>query len=208
VYVHVRVADTLGEGLCAHGTVRWHHVNGNAYDDYGMVHCGFGTTREFDVPDRNWRAYEAVSVGAFVDGGGAVYITIHRWGDWHELKREADRVMRMNYRDFVRHKADVVQWPLNWTSNGCNKPMPEYGKRWLDASCQLHDFGYRNYGKYLRFGRNEQTRQWIDNRWWAEMRNMCEDRFTMFSPRHGVCMETANVALTGMREFGASWFYG
>ena len=38
---------------------------GTAYDDYGMVHCGFGTTREFDVPDRNWRAYEAVTVGAF-----------------------------------------------------------------------------------------------------------------------------------------------
>jgi hypothetical protein len=44
----------LGEGLCAHGTIRWHHVNGTAYDDYGMVNCGFGTAQEFDVPDRAW----------------------------------------------------------------------------------------------------------------------------------------------------------
>ena len=208
VYAHVRVRDTLEEGLCAHGTIRWHHVNGTAYDDYGMVHCGFGTAQEFDVPERNWRAYEAVSVGAFVDGGGAVYSTIHRWGDWNEMKREADRIMRMDYREFMDHKDDVVPWPLNWSSNGCNKEMPDYGKRWLDAACQQHDFGYRNYGKYLNFGRNERTRAWIDRRMHHEMRRMCEDRFTTLSPSHGLCTHTALVAWRVMGIKGAPYFYG
>jgi hypothetical protein len=207
VYVHVRVGDTLGEGLCAHGTIRWHHVNGNAYDDYGMVHCGFGTTREFDVPDRNWRAYEAVTVGAFVDGGSPVYITIHRWGDWNEMKFEADHIMRLNYREFMRYKRKAVQWPMNWSDDGCTK-MPDYGRRWFNDACEQHDFGYRNYGKYLNFGRNERAREAIDGQMYREMRRICEDRFTTLSPRHGLCIDTAYAAWRTVRGHAKSHFYG
>jgi hypothetical protein len=57
---------------------------------------GSAPPRSSTCPTAPGHAYEAVSVGAFVDGGGAVYTTIHRWGDWNEMKLEGDRVMRMS----------------------------------------------------------------------------------------------------------------
>jgi hypothetical protein len=36
VYAKVLVRDTKADGVCAHGTIGWHHVSGQSYYDYGM----------------------------------------------------------------------------------------------------------------------------------------------------------------------------
>jgi hypothetical protein len=208
VYATVNVGDTAADGVCAHGTIRWHHVNGSTYDDYGMHLCGaFTETDEpFRVPDRNWRAYEAIQVGAFVDGGMPVYTTILRWGDYDALHRQADRVMRMSYDDFTRYKRRVVDWPLNWTSNGCNWPA-DWANNTFRPACEQHDFGYRNYGKYMRFGRNETTRNWIDNRFKTELYRICDDKVPSGDTWLG-CRITARAMYEGVSWGARRHFYG
>jgi hypothetical protein len=71
VYGRVVVADTAGDGICAHASLNWLHENGNTYFDTGMWVCGYGTSRTFTPGARNWTKYRQVSVSASVDNGGA-----------------------------------------------------------------------------------------------------------------------------------------
>jgi Prokaryotic phospholipase A2 len=209
VYATVNVGDSAADGLCAHGVIRWHHVNGSTYDDYGMWLCGAydETDEPFRVPVRDWRAYEAIEIGAFVDGGTPVYTTILRWGDRNDLHRQANRAMGMTYREFARYKNRIVQWPLNWNTNGCNV-VRGWPKRFFDKACEQHDFGYRNYGKYMRFGRNDRTRRWIDERFVDEMYRTCDDHYVDGLPRWKSCIDAADSLWAGVRTGARSHFYG
>ncbi|MFB9415918.1 phospholipase [Dactylosporangium matsuzakiense] len=67
---------------------------------------------------------------------------------------------------------------FDWTTDSCSPPTPASWRNLFDPACQLHDFGYRNFGKGLTLGRNETTRRWIDDRFVAEMKGICNYRFS------------------------------
>jgi Prokaryotic phospholipase A2 len=204
VYAKVLVRDTKADGVCAHGTIGWHHVSGQSYYDYGMWWCGAGTAKEFTVPVRDWRAYERLSVGAFVDNGGTRYETVRRW-DRATLKREADRIMRMRYREFDRYKRFVAPWPFDWSDDGCSGPTPQGWRRVFRRACEQHDFGYRNYGKYLSLGRTDATRGWIDDRFKREMTAICVDNYLV---QRNSCLAAAHIMYAAVRAKGRPHFYG
>lgn len=51
---------------------------------------------------------------------------------------------------------------------------PDTWKAIFDGPCQLHDFGYRNFGSGLTLERTEGRRSWIDSKFRTEMRNVCK----------------------------------
>ncbi len=118
-----------------------------------------------------------------------------------EVERYARETMSLNYRDFVARKNDFTQqkckhdekgvkfgdcnkpWPydqFNWTTDDCSPDkMPEFFYRTLfEEPCQQHDFGYRNFGNWMRLGRNLWTKAWIDKRFRDEMRRICHDKYS------------------------------
>jgi hypothetical protein len=204
VYVNVVVHDTRADGICAHGTIRWLHLNGNAYDDYGMHVCGAGTGESFTAPARDWRAYKGLDVGAFVDGGAPGYRPILRW-DRASLRARANSIMRMSARRFLSHEKAVHTWPFDWKDNGCSGPTPSNWKRLFYRACAQHDFGYRNYGQYLNLGRDEATRKWIDDRFRRELLRVCRDD-EKYLKNH--CIAAAHVMWGAVRAKGRPYFYG
>jgi Prokaryotic phospholipase A2 len=204
IYVNVVVHDTAADGICAHGTIRWLHVNGSAYNDYGMHACGALTGKSFTAPERDWRAYKGFDVGAFVDGGAPRYKPILRW-DRGSLKARADSIMSMSSRRFMFRKRLAATWPFDWKDNGCSGPTPRNWRELFYWACAQHDFGYRNYGQYLRLGRNETTRKWIDNRFRRELLNICryQEKYLM---NH--CILAAHTMWGVVRAEGRPYFYG
>ena len=67
---------------------------------------------------------------------------------------------------------------FDWTTDSCSPPTPASWRRLFDPACQQHDFGYRNFGKGLTLGRDENTRRRIDDRFLAEMKSICNYRFS------------------------------
>jgi hypothetical protein len=62
--------------------------------------------------------------------------------------------MKKDYNSFVAYKRSVHPAPFNWSDDGCSGPFlirPVY-RSLFNRPCQLHDFGYRNYGGGLRLG--------------------------------------------------------
>lgn len=114
-----------------------------------------------------------------------------------EQWRYARETVWMSYTDFQNRKTDFsiqgcnadqpqargCQKPppynaFDWTSDGCSGPtgwLPPAGA-WssiFNGPCQLHDFGYRNFGKGLRLQRSEARRRWVDYRFGKEMFRVC-----------------------------------
>lgn len=205
IYAKVRVRDTAADGVCAHGTIRWHHVNGSDYDDYGMHFCGAGgePAQPFAVPPRDWRAYTGMSVGAFVDGGAPRYATVRQW-DRARLLDEANRIMRKTYRGFDLYKKLFRTWPYDWNDNGCSGPTPRNLKRLFNLACEQHDFGYRNYGQYLDLGRTEAKRKWIDDRLREELLRICRAETAVLRTH---CVVAANTMWAVLRREGAGYFF-
>jgi Prokaryotic phospholipase A2 len=171
----------------------WDRINyrgGSAYVHDRYVEMGADTPGEAGVPE--------CGVGA----GGLV--------DWRKL---ADGILAKDYRSFMRSKPGLkVSSPTNqldWRSDGCSGPIVirEAYRHLFDQPCQLHDFGYRNYGAGKRLGRNEPTRALIDQRFLTEMERLCRLRFRP-SHERSVCQGQARVVYSAVSLRGAKHFYG
>jgi hypothetical protein len=150
-----------------------------------------------------------------------------------EVERYARETMSLNYRDFMARKEDFKNqeckhdekgrkfgdckkpWPydqFNWTDDECSPSwMPEiFYRRLFKEPCEQHDFGYRNFGNWMRLGRNESTRGWIDYRFLFEMRRLCQDKYGSLGRalNLGSCLGTALVVWRAVSEFGGTAFYG
>ncbi|NLU70733.1 phospholipase A2 [Streptomyces sp. HNM0574] len=121
------------------------------------------------------------------------------------VREKADEIMNLTYRQFAQtpHIA-----PYNWTNDGCSVPtgFEPYSKVFRPA-CELHDFGYRNYGGNweLKLSPTRETKQWIDGRFRTEMRRVCDDTYRNPLSRQG-CLRAADayygaVSLGGDKAF-------
>lgn len=134
-----------------------------------------------------------------------------------EQQRYATETVNLTYKKFLARKSDFsskgCQKPpsqrkptekcrkpapydsFDWTSDGCSPPTPGSWKKLFDGPCQLHDFGYRNFGKGLTLGRSEDTRHWIDDRFEAEMKRLCNDRYPhpWQYPNREACFKEAEI---------------
>ncbi|MFG7943922.1 phospholipase A2 [Streptomyces cacaoi] len=95
------------------------------------------------------------------------------------VRTAADRIMNLTYQEFAttEHVA-----PFNWTNDGCSVPLKftPY-KEVFRPACNLHDFGYRNYGggHELKLSPVRETKNWIDGRFLTEMKRICDDRYPL-----------------------------
>jgi hypothetical protein len=147
-----------------------------------------------------------------------------------EQVRYATETVNLPYEQFLARKADFKNqgceqppWqqqvpyfchkpsPYNafdWSDDGCSPPTPDSWKSLFNGPCQLHDFGYRNFGKGLSLGRNENTRSWIDNRFRIEMQRLCNNNFPhpWQYPNREACFNEAQIIWQGVRQ--GSFFPG
>jgi Prokaryotic phospholipase A2 len=97
-------------------------------------------------------------------------------GGSSSLRAEAVAIMNLTYKEFTWLKHNDPVPPFDWSSDGCSWTPPAWANL-MNPACQLHDFGYRNFGKGLKLDRNEKTRAWIDHRFLVEMDRICQDRY-------------------------------
>lgn len=91
-------------------------------------------------------------------------------------RAEADRIMRLDGAAYTAVRASPTRpRAYDWTTDGCTLTPRPWALSFRPA-CRLHDFGYRNYGRGLRLGRDERTRRWIDGRFRTEMLRLCAAR--------------------------------
>lgn len=146
-----------------------------------------------------------------------------------EQSRYANETMVKNYHDYIARKLDFAAagcnqgWPnvtsgcnkpypynmFDWTDDGCSPPSPEPWKTLFNGPCQLHDFGYRNFGKGLSLNRRETKRLWIDNRFHREMRRVCFEQWSRNPPAYWECRRWATTFYLGVRAgtglYGQLW---
>lgn len=150
-----------------------------------------------------------------------------------EVERYARETMSLNYRDFIARRNDFAQhdckhdkegikfgdctkpWPydqFNWTDDGCSPdraPDWSYPNLFYEA-CVQHDFGYRNFGNWMRLGRNLWTKDWIDKRFRDEMRRICHDKYS--SPwrvlNKNACLTEAGLVFGAVSAAGLTAFFG
>jgi hypothetical protein len=117
------------------------------------------------------------------------------------LKEQAIDIMGHSYGDFINAKNSPTRNnKFDWASDGCSGPhtnpvdllQPFYIMH--NAPCQLHDFGYRNFGNGLRLERTEDRRAWIDGRFYEEMRRNCSDH-----PLYPACNTAADAFFAAVR---------
>lgn len=89
---------------------------------------------------------------------------------------------------------------LIWSDDGCSKvPDKPFGFD-FQASCQRHDFGYRNYKRQRRF--TEPNRAKIDRQFKDDMDDVCK-RFSGWKALKGVrCRRWALYYYLGVRAVG------
>ena len=104
------------------------------------------------------------------------------------------------------NKAAWSAYAFDWSTDYCSSsPDNPLGFRFT-LSCHRHDFGYRNYGAQaggLRLSPIRQTKDWIDTRFWHEMRQTCFDH-------HGGgnwCLIHARAAYLAVHKFGDRYFW-
>ncbi|MFE6286498.1 phospholipase A2 [Streptomyces sp. NPDC057877] len=118
-----------------------------------------------------------------------------------DVRQTADLIMNLRYYDFTNHPKIP---PFNWSNDGCSGPQ-EFKDLFTEA-CNQHDFGYRNYGHQyggLNLSPTRETKDWIDTRFWHEMRQTCIDH-------HGGsnwCLGHAKVAYDAVSRFGDEHFW-
>ena len=114
---------------------------------------------------------------------------------WRQL---ADGILAKDYRTFMNVKAAPPTDELNFDSDGCTGPavIRETYRHIFDQPCQLHDFGYRNYGQGKRLGRNDAMRAHIDLRFLTEMKRLCGHRFRRGQER-SFCEAQAHAVFNG-----------
>lgn len=129
-----------------------------------------------------------------------------------EERAEAVRILGMSYREFIafKHHHPPEDDVYNWSTDGCSSPTPGFLKRLFEDACELHDFGYRNFGHGLELGRNEDMRNEIDNRFLQEMVRTCNDKFGSWyrAANRVSCVDEAGVMYGAVRNGGRKAFYG
>lgn len=128
-----------------------------------------------------------------------------------QLLNHAKWIMNRTSGDFLAYKRKYAHKGsnrrFNWSADGCSNP-PGTDLDFKDdftPACILHDFGYRNFGRGLKLGRNEDTRGWIDDRFLSEMRRICNNDvpWTDIAFCHGA----AGAWWTSLRHGGRDAFY-
>jgi len=122
------------------------------------------------------------------------------------LKTQAIGIMNASYGEFMALKSSPSRNNrFDWASDGCSGPHTS-PVDWLrpfylmhDAPCQLHDFGYRNFGNGLRLERTESRREWIDGRFLSEMLRNCSDHWWY------VGCETSARGFWGVVRLASDW---
>lgn len=130
------------------------------------------------------------------------------------LRQRANRIMNMTYSAFIAYKRDVHPRPFDWNTDGCSIPG-RHAPDWVGAlvrsvanlfnqPCQLHDFGYRNYGKGLKLAPDENTRHWIDDRFYHEMQRLCNHKYHAWYriANKEACLNEAHSMFLAVRAFG------
>jgi hypothetical protein len=122
-----------------------------------------------------------------------------------DTKSRAIEIMNLSYGAFLttkrRHEA-----PFNWSSDGCSF-TPTLWALEQNGPCQLHDFGYANFGRYADVGMGlgldptESRRAWIDQRFLDEMRRNCRQHWWYSSCPGGI-----EVMYRAVRIAGGRWF--
>ena len=127
-----------------------------------------------------------------------------------DTKSLADAIMGMDYKTFVEYAGIRAPRPFDWNTDGCSSPTPPSLRRLFSMPCQQHDFGYRNYGRGLRLGRNENTRGWIDGRLLTESRRLCDISFSRWYQKanKATCRSQAYSMWVAVRHGGRPAFYG
>lgn len=142
-----------------------------------------------------------------------------------EQRRYAEETMNLHYPEYVARandfRAQGCEYPpwdpkrgkcskplpydsFNWTTDGCSWTPPP-ARIVFNRPCQLHDFGYRNFGKGLTLERNEKKRKQIDIRFRDEMYRICRDP-RAFVPLGGLarCRAIA-LSMFGVVRNGSNW---
>ncbi|ETN45601.1 uncharacterized protein HMPREF1541_09433 [Cyphellophora europaea CBS 101466] len=114
------------------------------------------------------------------------------------LEEETDRlIFTTSMSEFQSARSAQSPPELDWTSNGCTaSPDNPLGFDFL-ASCQRHDFGYRNYKAQDRF--TEPARETIDDNFRDDMYAQCASEGGL----EGVCRGVADLYYEAVRAFGS-----
>jgi hypothetical protein len=87
-----------------------------------------------------------------------------------------DRYLAANLEEFLAYRASPDRDPrLDWSTDYCSAPLVGSSGASFDftQACLRHDFGYRNYDRLGLFaGRKE----YVDDRFLADMRDHCAER--------------------------------
>ncbi|MEU6821699.1 phospholipase A2 [Streptomyces atriruber] len=122
-----------------------------------------------------------------------------------DVRAEADRIMGLSRLDFINHPHDA---PFDWETDGCTW--------WPDGvfyeACAQHDFGYRNYGNHgatgLRLSPIPETKAWLDERLWHQLRAACIDNYPEGSAARNLCLGEAKIMYDGLSAgIGKDAFY-
>jgi hypothetical protein len=131
-----------------------------------------------------------------------------------EHRATAQTWMTGSMARFQQQKAQA-SGPYDWDDDGCSVPYvpsavansPAIFASFRNA-CERHDFGYRNYGRYLnsenepglQLGPSDATKAWIDHIFLADMRAVCGIEAT--------CLTLARLYYEAVRLKAGSAFYG
>jgi len=95
---------------------------------------------------------------------------------------------------------------FDWTDDGCSGRdqigvVSNVYRNLFNQPCRQHDFGYRNFGKGLTLEHTEARRAWIDARFLAEMKSLCNNSFPNWwqIANKQTCLSTANGVYRAVR---------
>jgi Prokaryotic phospholipase A2 len=123
-------------------------------------------------------------------------------------REQADRILNMNYKEFAELRQSATRPKgYRWDTDGCT---PDWAPKYFTRACYLHDFGYRNYGSARKdaphLSPTQQTKDWIDKRFYQEMVNICNDEAHTDQGR-ATCKKKA-AALYNHLKKGRKAFFG
>lgn len=140
--------------------------------------------------------------------------------DRTEQRRYAVETVMLRNDQYTARKADFLAAGCGAVAT-CRKPIPYNAFDWssdscswtpsplrnlFDPACQQHDFGYRNFGKGLTLGRDESTRKWIDDRFRAELKGICNFKYSSWTQYANLqaCFKEADAMYAVVRN-GSNW---
>lgn len=116
---------------------------------------------------------------------------------------------------------------LNWTNDGCSVPsyilvaspamygvLRAYGGV-FEASCDRHDFGYRNFGSntstpgvHRKFDPTRTRKNAIDSKFYYNMKVQCDRKYGTYDPRRAACKGAAGTFYTAVSRYADKAFFG